>query len=422
MVVVGPCSPTLQAALSQAPFAVPCLPLPSTCSSVLQALHQQRQQAPQGSPLWLLWPQQHPEAPHDEALEAVLNAVQQDAALAHSVHTLLCPMDECTPSPQQLSHYLALGVNDVLPPQASLPWLQQHLQSWQFHHRQYHTLQEMLSTVNTLNEELEHRGLQLEKELSKTRVLQQSLLPKGIAPQAADDLGYPSSQLHYSQHGINVSGLYLPCDAIGGDLYDLMEFADGNMGLLMADVSGHGVPAAFITAMLKASFYRITHQVQAPDQVLFQLNNQLAEVITTGDYLTAFYLRLMEQGNLVQFGGAGHPYPLFFEARSGQVKRLEENGTPLVWVPDMEYAMQSQALSPGDKLLLFTDGVSELHNPHGELFGEERLEEAFGAICLACQGGPSQELLEQVLFALSDFSEGHPLQDDLSMVLVEKNA
>jgi serine phosphatase RsbU (regulator of sigma subunit) len=260
----------------------------------------------------------------------------------------------------------------------------------------------------------------IEKELYKTRQLQQSLLPAIVEQNqgGAEDNGLGSSKQHYLNEKFRISGMYIPCDAIGGDLYDLCEFQDGSIGVIMTDVSGHGVPAAFVTALLKASFYRITHRHQTPDQVLFQLNNQLAAVVKTGDYLTAAYLHFSADGTSVEYGGAGHPYPLLYRAKTNSVERLEENGLPLVWMPDMPYHMKMTDLAAGDKILLFTDGVTELSNAEEALFGEDELARIFPqAIEWSAEGGGV--ILENVLMALSDFAQGYPLADDMTMLLIE---
>ena len=269
-----------------------------------------------------------------------------------------------------------------------------------------------------LNADLSSRSLMLEKELYKTRQLQQSLLPSIVEDPETPSGGLGTSKLHYRNDKFRIWGMYIPCDAIGGDLYDLCEFHDGSLGVIITDVSGHGVPAAFVTALLKSSFYRIAYHHQTPDQVLFQLNNQLATVVKTGDYLTAAYLHFLNGGKTVQYGGAGHPYPLLYRAKTNTVELLEENGTPLVWVPDMPYHMKFTNLESGDKILLFTDGVTELTNPEEELYGEDRLTQLFPqVISWSPEGGGG--ILENILMELSDFSQGHPLADDLTMVLIE---
>ena len=279
--------------------------------------------------------------------------------------------------------------------------------------------------LTEMNTELYERNLAVEKELYVTRQLQQSLLPpflpddevKAKDPDALDRI----SKCHYRDERLRITGIYLPCDALGGDIYDIIKFHDGSVGVTVADVSGHGVPAGFITAIYKSLLYRATHSYSSPKDILFHLNNELADIIRTGEYVTSVYCRLQapdlfSKGPLqLEFSGAGHPYPLHHQASSGKVAKMKENGTPLVWVKNMEYPMGMLQLERGDSVLLYTDGVTEMRNPEKELYGEDRLESAFSMLA---KTHPSN-ILDQMIVTLSDFTQGHPLEDDVSMVLIE---
>ena len=325
---------------------------------------------------------------------------------------------ETHPTDKEVSQWLRLGVSGIVYQQDVFLAVQNDLLHILYHYRQRQELQWHNDEMFNLTEELRNRSLDMEKELEKTRILQLSLLPAEIHSEETNDYNpYSYSKLHYSSETSQIYGLYLPCEAIGGDLYDMITFQDGSLGILMNDVSGHGIPAAFVTAMVKSSFYRITHHHQSPDQVLFHLNNQLADVVKTGEYSTAIYLHLDEATRKLQFAGAGHPYPYHYHAKTGEVSRLEENGTPLVWVPNMPYAMKELTLEAGDKVLLFTDGISELQNTQDEMFGEDRLDILFKGIIN--EGNTGGDILDSMLAILSDFTEGQPLGDDMTMLLLE---
>jgi serine phosphatase RsbU (regulator of sigma subunit) len=333
-----------------------------------------------------------------------------------SIHLLLWV--EEAPNAQTLKTWHHLGVRACL--LANQSWALTHAQlvSLVFQEKRQEALQSSHDEWQSLSKELTTRSVELEKELEKTKQLQLSLLPADIgAQQGANYNPFAYSKLHYTSDMVQVHGLYLPCEAIGGDLYDLITFKDKTLGILMSDVSGHGLPAAFITAMIKSSFYRITHHHQSPDQVLFHLNNQLADVVKTGDYSTALYLHLDEVHKTIQFAGAGHPYPYHYEAKTGEIHRLAENGTPLVWIPNIPYAMQERTLEAGDKILLFTDGISELQNPEDEMLGEDRLGDLLKSVI--DEGATGADLLDSMLGVLSDFTQGHPLGDDMTMLLLE---
>jgi sigma-B regulation protein RsbU (phosphoserine phosphatase) len=283
--------------------------------------------------------------------------------------------------------------------------------------------------LNKMNTELYEHNLQVEKELYIARQLQQSLLPPFL-PEDPDDTNAETptntnntgvttrfSKCHYKDERLRITGVYLPCDALGGDLYDVIQFPNGTVGVSIADVSGHGVPAGFITAIFKSSFYRITHSHSNPNDILFHLNNELADIVKTGEYVTAVYSRLQWQDEklIFEFSGAGHPYPLLYSAATDTVERLKENGTPLVWLKNADYPLGRIELNPGDRLLLFTDGLTEMRNIHGALYGEDALDAKF--LDLVHQN--PKHLLDELIQHLSDYTEGHPLEDDLSVVLIE---
>jgi len=283
----------------------------------------------------------------------------------------------------------------------------------------------LASELSQMNTELYERNLQVEKELYVTRQLQQSLLPPFIkeeSPEADGESISGFAKCHYKDEHLKISGVYLPCDALGGDIYDVIKFQNGNVGVAIADVSGHGVPAGFITAMFKSSLYRTTHNHTAPNDILYHLNNEMADMVKTGEYVTAVYCNIhpLEGNNRrqLEYSGAGHPYPYYYKASEDKVIALKENGTPLVWIKNMEYPMGQIALEPGDKVLLFTDGITEMRNTQGELYGEAALEALFLELIHQSQKQHTP-LLDEMIQTLSDYTQGHPLEDDLSVVLIE---
>lgn len=338
--------------------------------------------------------------------------------------------------PEALADWLNAGLEDCLPVYQNPRELVARLRLYLKQKHQYWTMQEMNRQLTQMNDDLYERNAMVEKDLYKTRQLQQSLLPRPMAEPAkpkCTDAGHNKAitgsegldtvtshvfsleKKHYHTDKLKVTGVYLPCDALGGDLYDVIEFKDKSIGVTMADVSGHGVAAGFVTALFKSSFYRATLQHMSPDKVLFDVNNELADMVTTGEYVTALYTRIMPDGRSIEFSGAGHPYPIIYEAATGQIQRPEENGTPLVWIPGMEYGIKRLELNPGDKVLLFTDGVSEIRNMAEALLGEDALERMFKETIAE----EPANLLDSMVMKLSDYTEGMPLNDDLSMALIE---
>ncbi len=309
---------------------------------------------------------------------------------------------------------LQAGANDYLQTPFGMPELLSKIHTALRMKNLVERSQVLANQLNSVNEELYQRNIQVEKELHIARQLQQSLLPPAI-PQPEDDSAPIFTKIHYQDDKIRISGIYLPCDALGGDLYDVIKFPDEALGISITDVSGHGVPAGFITAIFKTSLYRITHQQTDPSVVLYHLNNELFDIVKTGDYVTSIYLRIDPQTMQLDCAGAGHPYPFYYCAKEHAIHRLKKNGTPLVWVRDIEYPLDSIQLSPGDKVFLITDGISELKNPAGEMYGEDRVT---NHLLEAIEAG-APYLTDELIGNLSDYTEGAPLEDDISMVLIE---
>lgn len=330
---------------------------------------------------------------------------------------------------------LETGATDFLPLTGNPAELLARIQSALRQKQMLHQSRALAEQLNQMNNELYERNLQVEKELYTARQLQQSLLPPFLPDEAEVLAESPAmaqarsivgktpeptaptrfSKCHYRDENLRITGVYMPCDALGGDIYDVIQFPDKTIGVAIADVSGHGVPAGFVTAIFKSSFYRITHNYSAPKDILYHLNNELINIVKTGEYVTSVYMRLHPDQRTIDFTGAGHPYPLYYHASDGSVERLQENGTPLVWLKDMDYPMGERVLNTGDKILLFTDGISEMRNVRGDMFGEEALESLFKTLARE----KPNDILNAMIAVLSDFSNGHPLEDDLSVVLIE---
>lgn len=321
---------------------------------------------------------------------------------------------------------LEWGAHDFISYQANDEEVVARIQKTIRHRQASKQSKNLVDQLNKMNSELYERNSNVEKELYTTRQLQQSLLPpiinedeeegntlEGKTLEHREQISF--AKCHFKSDKLRITGVYLPCDALGGDIYDVVEFPDKTIGISIADVSGHGVPAAFVTAIFKSSFYRTTHNYHEPGDIMYHLNNELLNIVKTGQYVTGIYLNIDEDRKHMKYTGAGHPYPYYYHGESGSITRLEENGTPLIWFKDMEFPMGNIELSPGDKILIFSDGISELKNTRDELFGEERLGELFLEMCQK----QTPHILDDVMKTLSDYTEGHPLDDDISAVVIE---
>lgn len=253
---------------------------------------------------------------------------------------------------------------------------------------------------------------QIEKEIYITRQLQQSLLPKALPDTEGQ---FIFAKKHFVTDQLMVTGLFLPCELLGGDIYDVVKLPDNKLALFLADVSGHGIAASFITALVKATFYRICQEEKTPSKIFEVLNRELLGIITTGDYLTSC-LAILDMNTLeLTIASAGHPKPQWYQANTGESVSLCESTLPLAWFDGVSFPETTIQMAPGDKLCIYSDGASEMNNPEGEMYEMDRLKES---IVTASQSG-QYGILDDLGFHLSDFAEGTPLGDDVSYLVLE---
>lgn len=224
-----------------------------------------------------------------------------------------------------------------------------------------------------------------------------------LLPQAPPD--WPD--LRWSIH-------FAPLDHLGGDYYDFAAPTPDHLGFLIADASGHSIPAALVAILARFGFAQSAGTTPHPGDVLSAMNRRLQD-LTEERFVTAFYGVLDRRTGVFRYSSAGHPPPLHFEAKTGRVRDLLAQGFMLGIMPDEVYVEREVALEPGDKLLFYTDGLIEARNEIGELFGTHRLTE-----CLTEHGRePSAELLSHVLTCQRGFSGHTPLTDDVTAAVVE---
>jgi phosphoserine phosphatase RsbU/P len=235
-----------------------------------------------------------------------------------------------------------------------------------------------------------------EREQSDARAIQRGLLPSTLPC--------------IGPYGI--AATWRPASGYGGDCYDALTFDQDVLGLLIADVAGKGLPAALLMSNLQAAVRAFSEGAAAPGEVCARVNRLLCGHMVSGRFVTACYLRLDCRRHLITCANAGHNPPLLVRA-SGDVVRLATGGTVLGVFPDLTYEQHEIEIRRGDRLVLYTDGITEATAPDGEEYGEERLAAAiteragFGAPALTAA------LFEHVLA----FADG-TLHDDATIVSV----
>ena len=233
---------------------------------------------------------------------------------------------------------------------------------------------------------------EMRSELELARNIQLSILPSAF-PEAT----------HF-----RVAARYVPMTAVAGDFYDFLNVGATHAGILIADVSGHGVPAALIASMVKMAATSQRAHISAPAQLLAGMNEALCGN-TQNQFVTAAYVHLDAEAGELHYAAAGHPPMLLL--RDGQVTEIIENGLILAILSSAVYTQLVQPLRPGDRLVLYTDGIIEAKSGSGEFFGEERL---FATVQETARLSPS-EVADRIVRSVEEWS---PVQDDDLTVLV----
>jgi sigma-B regulation protein RsbU (phosphoserine phosphatase) len=234
----------------------------------------------------------------------------------------------------------------------------------------------------------------LHQELEVAKRIQLSILPTGFPVSA-----------HFT-----VAARYAPMTAVAGDFYEFLSTVGPRAGLFVADVSGHGVPAALIASMVKIAINSQQQHAPSPERLLAGVNESLCGS-TQGQFVTAAYVYLDAEGGELCYGAAGHPPMLLL--RNGQVSSIEENGLMMGVFSSAAYSSTKRALAQGDRLLLYTDGVIEAANGSEEEFGQERL----GKLLASSAAMTVEELADRILSTVQAWAPAQ--MDDLTVVVCD---
>jgi serine phosphatase RsbU (regulator of sigma subunit) len=205
--------------------------------------------------------------------------------------------------------------------------------------------------------------------------------------------------------------------AVAGDFYEFLPIHPGCFGILVADVVGHGVPAALVASMVKVAVSTQVESAAEPGKVVAGLNSILCRQ-AQGQYTTAVYIYLDEGGRVGRYSAAGHPPPLLWRRSTGTLNKLQESGLLLGVRSTEAYAQTEFPFEPGDRLLLYTDGLLEAENPTGESYGEVRLTNFIEAHQNLGTEQFADRLLSDVL-AWPEREERQTQDDDITLVVID---
>jgi adenylate cyclase len=257
----------------------------------------------------------------------------------------------------------------------------------------------LAAVENAWRREAEHRARARAKELDVARTIQQNLLPSA-PPEMA---------------GLEVFGRNLPADEIGGDYFDWLELDDGQLAVVLGDISGHGIPAALLMAHLRATFHATAHGDRSPEDIVTAMNRSLARAVTSGKFATFFLGVISVRDRQLRYCNAGHDPPLLL--RGGELHLLPANGMPLAILDSMEYTGRVEPFDVGDALVIYSDGIPEA--PIGKQFyGNERLRGR--ALALARSGAPAAAFVDDILADVRAVAGERMHADDVTLVVVRR--
>jgi serine phosphatase RsbU (regulator of sigma subunit) len=239
----------------------------------------------------------------------------------------------------------------------------------------------------------------IEQDLRVARSIQQASLPKEV----------PTLQ------GWEISPFYRSAREVGGDFYDFFELKDGQLGLVVGDATGKGVPAALVMSTTCGMLRAVALSVDSPGEALERVNEALSARIPANMFVTCFYAILEPESGRLLYANAGHDLP--YLRRGGGAEELRARGMPLGLMQGMGYEENEATLEPGDITLFYSDGLVEAHNPRREMFGFPRLKRLMSE---HAEKQPLVDLLTEELYSFT--GDSWEQEDDITLVALRRSA
>jgi sigma-B regulation protein RsbU (phosphoserine phosphatase) len=241
------------------------------------------------------------------------------------------------------------------------------------------------------------RDAKQQREQHEARLIQRGLLPAT----------FPSTP------SFRIAGAWQPASGFGGDCYDVLTFGADTLGLSIADVAGKGLPAALLMSNLQAAVRAFAQDEARPRAICASVNRLLCLNMTSGRFVTFCYVRLDGARRAIAYANAGHNPPLLARA-DGRVEKLSTGGTVLGVFQDTSYEEAELPLLSGDRLLLYTDGITEARDAAGEEFGDDRL----AALLVELRALDAAALHAAIMDRVTSFAS-EVFQDDATLIVVE---
>ncbi len=242
----------------------------------------------------------------------------------------------------------------------------------------------------------------MQEELAVAREIQQMLLPRG----------------GLQVLGLDIFGLSVPCEETSGDYFDYIRRPGGRLGLVIGDVSGHGIGAALLMSTARALLRAFAATDAGPPELVTRLNRFLSEDVETGRFMTLFYGEVSLRERTLSYVRAGHNEPLLYRRDADTFEELAEGGVALAVIDDFEFSAAGPVqLAKGDLVFLYTDGIVEAMDAAREPFGLERLKE----ILRRCRDMAAKDLVARIRQAVRDHTGTDVREDDLTLVVAKLN-
>ncbi len=254
------------------------------------------------------------------------------------------------------------------------------------------------------NARLQEKEQALEKvkhELELAAKIQKRLLPKET----------PNIE------GYGLCGKNITARSVGGDYYDFFPLEDNKWVICLGDVSGKGMPASLLMSNVQALLHGQIIHYSSPGQLLKNVNRQFFKNTEMEKFITFFLGILDAESNTFYYSSCGHEYPFLLHSDDSYI-RLATGGIPLGVMENQEYPEETIEIQPGDKLVIFSDGIKDSTNKNGEMFGEERLEK----LLLEQNSNTGEQLMENVFDASIEHNENTQPFDDMTMVVLSRNS
>lgn len=251
--------------------------------------------------------------------------------------------------------------------------------------------------INRMSDSLARSEKQRQSQLDKARRIQRNLLPRTDAIS-----------------GVQVAVHYEPADDVAGDFYDIRKLTDGSWAVLFADVTGHGIPAAMNATLLKSHFAEACEQSADAMSIVRHVNRRFSDLTLVEDFATAIVLRFDSGTNTMEAVNTGHDAALLLRD-DGTLSEIGSSGLFMGFDPDADWVSESLSVSAGDRLLLYTDGITETADSRQEMFGRNRVVSLFRQT----SDQSPKEFLTSLVDACSRHRDDGPQVDDVTALLIQ---